>query len=663
MARIRELTYGERSLRTRAAVTAAALAGGLFLALAGVAGASDYVVNTTAEGGDASIVAPECDSDSTAPGAQCTLRAAIEQANANPGKDGIAIPAGTYNLGSALVVTDSVQIGGAGARATSIVGSGANRVLDLGGSGNSQIADLAISGGRVTNGDGAGIRITHNGPVTLSRVWIHDNHVEATEDGHLGGGLANLSSYQATVEHSTISDNSIVVTGSGPFEAYGGGLATVYNAGLTVLWSTVTGNSAAGWPSAGSPGGQRGMGGGIAAGDYTFVYHSTLASNTADGDGNAVGGNIYGLGHTTVSYSIIAYGDAVSYENCALTQSYNGANVVTDDSCGGSDDDIIGNPRLGPLANNGGPTDTRAPAAEGVAFDAIPACTSEPDQRGLARPVGAGCDTGAVELQADVQLAATSPAAAVVGGQLTYTFTLHNNGPDRTGPLTIDVAAPAGFKASSLELGSLACPTSPLRCTLSQLYAGETRTILLKGSPGAAGNATASATANLAQPLDTALANNHASATASVTAAANPPAPDAGRPVLSALTVSHDVFRVAPRPAALPPRGTAFGFNLSEPARVTIAIARRTAGRRVHGSCRAKTSRNRVGKPSIRYALVGRLQATGNAGINQVAFSGWIRHGRKWVALAPGRYRASLVAVDRQGQRSKTRRLSLRIVR
>ena len=64
---------------------------------------------------------------------------------------------------------------------------------------------------------------------------------------------------------------------------------------------------------------------------------------------------------------------------------------------------INGNPVLGPLQNNGGPTQTMArgagSAARDAANDAI--CAAPPvdnlDQRGIARPQGPHCDIGAVE--------------------------------------------------------------------------------------------------------------------------------------------------------------------------------------------------------------------------------------------------------------------------
>jgi hypothetical protein len=62
---------------------------------------------------------------------------------------------------------------------------------------------------------------------------------------------------------------------------------------------------------------------------------------------------------------------------------------------------------LGPLQDNGGPTETHALGAGSVAIDAIPeadcvdadgeALTT--DQRGVTRPQGDACDVGAVEME------------------------------------------------------------------------------------------------------------------------------------------------------------------------------------------------------------------------------------------------------------------------
>jgi hypothetical protein len=54
------------------------------------------------------------------------------------------------------------------------------------------------------------------------------------------------------------------------------------------------------------------------------------------------------------------------------------------------------------LADNGGLTLTHLPLAGNPAIDAIPAalCAFSEDQRGMARPVNALCDIGAVEVSA-----------------------------------------------------------------------------------------------------------------------------------------------------------------------------------------------------------------------------------------------------------------------
>jgi hypothetical protein len=56
---------------------------------------------------------------------------------------------------------------------------------------------------------------------------------------------------------------------------------------------------------------------------------------------------------------------------------------------------------LGPLANNGGPTETHALLPGSVAIDVIPAdmCEVSKDQRGEPRPGGSMCDVGAFEVQ------------------------------------------------------------------------------------------------------------------------------------------------------------------------------------------------------------------------------------------------------------------------
>jgi hypothetical protein len=92
-------------------------------------------------------------------------------------------------------------------------------------------------------------------------------------------------------------------------------------------------------------------------------------------------------------------------------------------------------------------------------------------------------------------------------------------------------------------------------------------------------------------------------------------------------------------------RGTVFSLRLDEPAEVTIRIQRIVPGRRVGQSCRYPAARLRHKPRCIRAIPVTTLIEPGHAGLNKIAFSGLVRSR----ALAPGRYLAMFVAIDRAG--------------
>jgi PKD domain len=111
---------------------------------------------------------------------------------------------------------------------------------------------------------------------------------------------------------------------------------------------------------------------------------------------------------------------------------------------------------------------------------------------------------------------------------------------------------------------------------------------------------------------------------------------DRTRPVLSRLRMIRRRFAVgrARTPLSAVKRGSAFRFRLSERAKVTIRIDRRV-GRR-YRKVKTLTRRRRP------------------AGANRVPFSGRL----KSKPLAAGRYRATLRAADRAGNRSRARRIT-----
>jgi hypothetical protein len=110
-------------------------------------------------------------------------------------------------------------------------------------------------------------------------------------------------------------------------------------------------------------------------------------------------------------------------------------------------------------------------------------------------------------------------------------------------------------------------------------------------------------------------------------------------------------------------RGTRFRYTLSEAATVTITIERKLKGRRVKRGkktvCAKPTRKNRRKRRCTRYKRAGTLKQNKQAGKQTTPFTGRFR-GK---ALKRGGYRATLVATDAQGAKSKPRRLSFRIVK
>jgi hypothetical protein len=138
-----------------------------------------------------------------------------------------------------------------------------------------------------------------------------------------------------------------------------------------------------------------------------------------------------------------------------------------------------------------------------------------------------------------------------------------------------------------------------------------------------------------------------------------PPPPDRVAPTFARpLRLVRNLFRVAPgatpvqiaQAARRPvPRGTTFTFSASEPGKLSIAIAKPAAGRRVGRRCVAPTRANRRRPRCTRYVTRATLRRPAGAGANRVAFTG--RIGRR--ALASGRYRASATVKDVAGNTSR----------
>jgi hypothetical protein len=187
---------------------------------------------------------------------------------------------------------------------------------------------------------------------TLSMMTItNGNAGDAVQNE--GGGIKNLGTL--TVVQSTINGNKATTTG---FAAgIGGGIFNGGTGTLTVINSTISGNQAT--TSAGN-------GGGLFNGGATATLVNTTINGNTAGSGN--GGGILNDNGATLNFTntIVAAstgGDCVSLGTIGT----NSHNLVQDGSCSPA---VSGNPKLGPLMNNGGPTNTHALLATSPAIDA-----------------------------------------------------------------------------------------------------------------------------------------------------------------------------------------------------------------------------------------------------------------------------------------------------
>ena len=144
---------GSRTILLAAAIVALALTS----VLAGptrTVEAATLVVNSTADANDDSPGDGVCATS----GGQCTLRAAIEEANALAGSDAITLPTGTYTLALAglgedssvtgdLDITSDLTINGAGAATTIIDGGAIDRVFHILSGATAAIDDVTITNG------------------------------------------------------------------------------------------------------------------------------------------------------------------------------------------------------------------------------------------------------------------------------------------------------------------------------------------------------------------------------------------------------------------------------------------------------------------------------------------------------------------------------------
>ena len=282
---------------------------------------------------------------------------------------------------------------------------------------------LVVDRTSVTNNHGVyagGIGATDT-EVVISDSTISGNQAYSASGFAFCGGLGLVGGV-AEIRRSTISGNS--AESLADLSGFGGGVCVSDNT-TTISNSTISGNEALGANTAGSA--TTGRGGGIIAlggawgvppsvDTLVIVEDSTICDNTAETYGGGISANRYAgtMGVSVELHNTIVaendegggavLGNCVEESPAVITSS--DFNLVDDLTCNliGTDDLIVADVMLAPLADNGGPTWTHLPLTGSPAIDSgDDALCANADQRGYVRPWDGDddgqihCDRGAVE--------------------------------------------------------------------------------------------------------------------------------------------------------------------------------------------------------------------------------------------------------------------------
>lgn len=346
-----------------------------------------------------------------------------------------------FNHGGSLIVADSTI------SANTAASDGAGIFSD---GGSLNLTRTGITGG--TSGRNGGAIYTHNGtavinhstifqntavaagggifsdltPITISDTVISDNNADLAGGIRNGGGLTATSStitgntattsgggisndnMPLTMTNSTISGNRAGTTG--------GGVDSVAGA-VSLVNSTVSGNTAQ-------------VGGGIRNAGVLTLTNDTFANNRSYND---PGGALVNLGTTTLHNTLIAGnftgGNTSPGDINGVVDPTSSYNLIGDgDNVTGITNGILGNQigtgaalidaKLGPLASNGGPTQTHALLQGSPAIDAgnstisgvkVPTLDQRGGQRGqIGVDSGVTSDIGAYEATSSYLVTSTA---------------------------------------------------------------------------------------------------------------------------------------------------------------------------------------------------------------------------------------------------------------
>ena len=374
-----------------------------------------------------------CDSDATCSGLDDSDGGNIYASNGSTSLtlDAVNVQSGFGNVygggisayGGDLTVQNNSLIGGSGAGNQSGNGEGGGIHFDS--DGRLLINNSEISYNQ-SNSRGGGVNAYYCGDqLNLEASTISNNFT----DGSDGGGL--WTDCTTTINDSTFANNQALYASGGSLNG-----GAIYNNGtLTVVNSTFYNNSA---QNGGAIYNSSGLltvanstfdgnsttndGGAIMNWSTLNLTNSTFFDNSASADGggvwnydaatvtnNTFSGNseaIYNLGTLHLKNSILA--NSTSGDDC--TNAYilaTDTNNLIENNNGCGTPISTADPNLGPLQDNGGPTETMALLAPSPAINAgddavcaAAATVNNLDQRGEPRPFGTHCDLGTYEFSA-----------------------------------------------------------------------------------------------------------------------------------------------------------------------------------------------------------------------------------------------------------------------
>jgi hypothetical protein len=438
---------------------------------------------------------------------------------------------------------------------------------------------------------------------------------------------------------------------------------------LTVLRSTISFNS--------GPGSDRAGGIGFAGGDALQVVDSTLAHNTLESGG--LGAAVYVNSAGTVAFTndtldldsagatgsvldlnggsfpamiantIVAGGSSESCSRMPAASPSQGGNIDDQNLCKftASTDHPSTDPQLGALQNNGGLTDTQLPPVASPPIDAgVDARCPATDQRGVPRPQGPRCDSGAVERTKPTTGSPTVSNITATGASVTTTANPEFLG----GSYVYNYGTSTAYGQSTSAQLQAGVGAQPAPATLAGLTPATTYHLQLVVTTPDGTAASSDLTFTTQSPKST---------PPSPSPSPSPPA----KPVISSLRISPESFSLAGRRVngrcvkptrqnngnkhcrRLPTLRISYRLNVA--ATVTFTLKRQIAGRKVNGRCVTPTTGNGKRRKCMRLVNTpGTLTLAGQAGGNQSTFFGKIGGHQ----LGPGAYQ--LIATTAGGSSS-----------